>query len=189
LEWDGKVRGKGKTNIGAPQGSPLSPVIFLIWMAPIITKMEEALKNRWPTVDLELPSYVDNLHLGVSIWDRIMARGIKMNEVLDEADKIVNRIAAENHLPLEDSKHERLILKKKRRRKNKDVKWVKWLGIIMDESLTFKEHWKARIKKARAMLPQFNGLGNSQWGISATSWRQIYTGMIRAIALWGSELG
>jgi len=123
-------------------------VIFLIWMAPIITKMEEALKNRWPTFDLELPSYVDDLHLGVSIWERIMAQGIKMDEVLDEADKIVNRIAAENHLPLEDSKHERLILQKKRRRKNKDVKWVKWLGIIMDESLTFKEHWKARIKKA-----------------------------------------
>jgi len=189
LEWDGKVRGKGKTNIGAPQGSPLSPVIFLIWMAPIITKMEEALKNRWPTFDLELPSYVDDLHLGVSIWERIMARGIKMDEVLDEADKIVNRIAAENRLPLEDSKHERLILQKKRRRKNKDVKWVKWLGIIMDESLTFKEHWKAQIKKARAMLAQFNGLGNSQWGISASNWRQIYTGMIRAIALWGSELG
>jgi len=33
-----------------------------------------------------------------------------MDEVLDEADKIVNRIAAENHLPLEDSKHERLVL-------------------------------------------------------------------------------
>ena len=45
LEWDKKVRGKGKTNIGAPQGSPLSLVIFLIWIAPIITKMEEALKN------------------------------------------------------------------------------------------------------------------------------------------------
>jgi len=143
LEWDGKVRGKRKMNIGAPQGSPLSPVIFLIWMAPIITKMEEALKNRWPTLDLELPLYVDDLHLGVSIWERVMARGIKMDEVLDEADKIVNKIAAENHLPLEDSKHERLVLQKKRRRKNKKVKWVKWLGIIMDESLTFKEHWKA----------------------------------------------
>jgi len=97
-------------------------VIFLIWMAPIITKMEEALKNRWPTFDLELPSYVVDLHLGVSIWERIMARGIKMDEVLDEADKIVNRIAAESHLPLEDSKHERLILQKKRRRNNKDMK-------------------------------------------------------------------
>ena len=85
---------------------------------------------------------MDDLHLGVSIWERIMAWGIKLDEVLDEADKIVNRIAAENHLPLEDSKHERLVLQKKRRRKNKDVKWVKWLGIIMDESLTLKEHWK-----------------------------------------------
>jgi len=45
LDWDGKVRGKGKTNIGVPQGSPLSLVIFLICMAPIITKMEEVLKN------------------------------------------------------------------------------------------------------------------------------------------------
>ena len=25
IEWDGKVRGKGKTNLGASQGSPLSP--------------------------------------------------------------------------------------------------------------------------------------------------------------------
>jgi len=164
-------------------------MIFLIWMAPIITKMEEALKAKWPSFDLELPSYVDDLYLGVSIWDKIKAGGIDMEGILDEADKIVNRIAAENHLPLEDSKHEKLVLRNKRRKKNKDVKWIKWLGIIMDKSLTFKEHWKARIKKARAMLAQFNGLGNSQWGISATSWRQIYTGMIRAIALWGSELG
>jgi len=130
-------------------------------MAPIITKMEEALKRRWPTFDLELPSYVDDLHLGESIWERIMAWGIKMHEVLDAADKIGNRIVAENYLPIEDAKDERLVLKKKKRKKNKDVKWVKWLGIIMDESLTFREHWKAQIKKVLAMLAQFNGLGNS----------------------------
>jgi len=65
LEWDGKTRGKGKMNIRGPQGSPLSLVIFLIWMAPIITKMEETLKAKWPSFDLELPSYVDDLNLGV----------------------------------------------------------------------------------------------------------------------------
>ena len=37
----------------------------------------------------------------------------------------VNRIAAENHLPLEDYKHEQLVLRTKRRRKAADVKWVK----------------------------------------------------------------
>lgn len=30
LEWDRKVQRKGKMNIGAPQESPLSQVIFLI---------------------------------------------------------------------------------------------------------------------------------------------------------------
>ena len=91
MEWDGKVRGKGRTNIGAPQESPLSPVIFLIWMASIITKMEEALKNRRPTFNLELTLYVDDLHLGVSIWKTIAARGINMEELLKKANKIVNR--------------------------------------------------------------------------------------------------
>lgn len=46
LEWDGLFRVRGKTNFGAPQGSPLSPVIFLIWMAPIITKIGEALNAK-----------------------------------------------------------------------------------------------------------------------------------------------
>ena len=36
IEWDGKIHGKGRTNVGVPQRSPLSPVIFLIYMAPIL---------------------------------------------------------------------------------------------------------------------------------------------------------
>ena len=80
-----------------------------------------------------------------------------------------------------------LVLRKKRR-KNSEVKWVKWLGIILDEPFSFKEHWKSRIQKARNMIGALNGIGNSRWGISASSWRQLYTGMIRVVALWGSEL-
>ena len=30
VSWDGKDRGKGRTNMGVPQRSPLSPVVFLI---------------------------------------------------------------------------------------------------------------------------------------------------------------
>ena len=39
IEWDGKIRGHGKTNVGVPQGSPLSSVVFLIYMAPILEDM------------------------------------------------------------------------------------------------------------------------------------------------------
>ena len=65
VEWDGKTRGQGVTNIGVLQGSPLSPVIFLIYMAPILHDMEQQLAARleWreKRLDLELPSYVDNI--------------------------------------------------------------------------------------------------------------------------------
>ena len=79
---------------------------------------------------------------------------------------MVNQVANDNHLPVEESKYQILVLRKKGR-KNKYVKWVKYIGITMDESPTFKEHWKSRITKARRMLGQLNGLGNSMWGMSA----------------------
>jgi len=41
---------------------------------------------------------------------------------LEEANIEVNRIAEENHLLLEDSKYERLVLRTKKRRKSADVK-------------------------------------------------------------------
>ena len=31
-------------------------------------------------------------------------------------------------------------------------------------------------------------IGNSQWGISPSSWRQLYTGMVRVVASWGAEV-
>ena len=65
---------------------------------------------------------------------------------------------------------------------------MKWIGIIIDESLIVKEYWKSRIAKARKMLEQLNRLGNSMCGMSANSWRVAYMRMIRAVALWGSEL-
>jgi len=48
-----------------------------------------------------------------------------MGALLEEANAEVNRIAKENHLLLEDSKHERLVLQMKKRKKSADMKWVK----------------------------------------------------------------
>lgn len=185
--WDGKERGVGRTNLGAPQGFPLSPVIFLIWIAPIIRKMGVEVRRTAGPWDNELPSYVDDLHLNICIWNRTHA-GLDMNLILERADKAVHKVAEECYLPLEDSKHERLVLRQNRRKENSEVRTVKWVGLVMDESLSFKEHWKERLGKAKRLLGSLNGLGNANWGLSASSWRALYTGMIRAVALWGMEL-
>ena len=47
--------------MGVPQGSPLSPVLFLVWLAPILVEMERRIREEVPGVGVEFPSYVDDL--------------------------------------------------------------------------------------------------------------------------------
>ena len=95
---------------------------------------------------------------------------------------------------MEKEKHEDIVFhlggRGSRRKKTRaEIERVKWLGIIIDENLKFDHHWKSRIEKARKLLGALIGIGNSQWGISPSSWIPLYTGMVRVIALWGAELG
>jgi len=158
MEWDRRVRERGRMNVRAPQESPVSPVLFLIWIAPIITKMETALEVKFAVkrAEIEMLSYIDDLQGDIYIWEPDVVKRCNMGAMLEEPNVEVNRIAEENHLPLEDSKHERLVLRTKRRKKSADMQWVKWIGIIMHESLSFDKHWQSRIDKARAMLGQLN---------------------------------
>ena len=165
-------------------------------MAPILKEMEKRIK--WELgVDIDLPSYVDDIHLGIYDWKH---RGPRMEEtgeddnaaeeLMDRANRVLKEVAEERGLSLEESKEERLILKVGRKKgRGKERKCIKWLGIILDDQLEFDIHWKARIEKARKMLGALNGIGNSQWGISPLSWRSAYTGMIRTIDTCGAEIG
>ena len=115
---------------------------------PIIKKMETVIREV-ALYDNELPLYVDDLHVNICNYNRIH---VNMKLLLKRIDEVVNWVVKENYLPLEDLKHEMLVLRKNRKKKNKDVQWVKWIRIIMDESHSFKENWKSRIAKARKML-------------------------------------
>ena len=62
VAWEGSVRGKGAAAKGVPQGSPLSPVLFLVFMTPIREEMERRVKEEMGRVEVPFPSYVDDLH-------------------------------------------------------------------------------------------------------------------------------
>ena len=89
MEWDGVTKGRGRTNVGVPQGSPLSLVIFIIFMAPILEEIEAKLTADLKT-NIEIPSYVDDIL--VCILNKEKKGDIKVQ--LDQANMIVNQIAA-----------------------------------------------------------------------------------------------
>lgn len=64
IPWDGGVGGRGAGTNGVPQGSPLSAVLFLVYMAPILEEMERRVKEEVGRVMVCFPSHVDDLHYG-----------------------------------------------------------------------------------------------------------------------------
>ena len=54
MAWDGGVRGRGVAAKGVPQGSPLSSVLFLVFMAPILEEMERRVKEEVGRVEVQI---------------------------------------------------------------------------------------------------------------------------------------
>ena len=80
-----------------------------------------------------------------------------MAEIKASVKRIVWEVAEECKLPLELDKEETLHLRKSGKTKNVDRKYVKWLGVIFDDSLDFDMHWKSRLAKARPNPPRYTG--------------------------------
>ena len=116
-----------------------------------------------------------------------------MQDLVARVQRVVTEVAAERRLPLAADKTESMVLRggcgRKKRRKKGLVEKVKWLGVILDDHLDFKEHWRNRIGKARSILGALGSVGNSRWGMAPVSWRAAYMGMVRAVASWGVEIG
>ena len=152
---------------GVLQGSPLSPVLFLVFMAPILEEMERRVKEEVGRVEVHFPSYVDDLHCGLYDMRGAEEEEVKrerMQDLVARVLRVVAEVAAEKELPLAADKEESMVLRggcgRKKNKRNGITEKVRWLGVILDDRLDFKEHWRHRIGKARSLLGALGGVGN-----------------------------
>ena len=108
---------------------------------------------------MQFPYYVDDLHCGLYDIGGAEEEEVKRERMQDQVVKVqrvVTEVAAEQELPLAADKEESMVLRggcwRKKNRRNGIAEKVKWLGVILDDRLDFKEHWRHRIGKARSLL-------------------------------------
>jgi hypothetical protein len=67
-------------------------------------------------------------------------------------------------------------------------KTVKYLGITLDDKLTFNEHIKDKVKKGKGLLMKTKQAIGQLWGPSPELMRWSYTGIVRPMVTYGSVI-
>ena len=180
--WDGETKGTTTIKAGAPQGSPLSPVVFLIAVAEALKRADLRITREIPTHTVKLYSYVDDFNCTAIEKDGKRPRGrIPMAITAARKARVIVSDELENLGWTRDPD------------KDEEVNFgvegeAKWVGISFTHDFNWKPHCKRRLDLAEAAWACIERLGTSRGGLSPSAWRQVYTASIRAIATYGWEL-
>ncbi|KAF5989548.1 hypothetical protein FBULB1_834 [Fusarium bulbicola] len=182
-------------NTGVPQGSPLSPILFLFFAAPLLqraktyTEYGVKVNGKESKVDLSAFAFVDDIYL-MAISDSYEAncKGLEMlhESVMTTADELGLRFGAEKykimHFKKRHSKkghnnvipnipdfHEEPVLK------------MKILGVVVSSDLTWGEHITMIIGKAKQRIGYLSFISGPHWGPNLKTMRLFFVSKIRPV--------
>jgi hypothetical protein len=170
-----------KIDDGLPQGSPASPVIFSLLLSPAVKDKE----NRY--------AYADDVS--------VMAKGSSAEEALEKAGREANQLARELRdlgLEIEPSKTEAIIFTKRGRKiptgqvvirghAVETKEQVKYLGVHIDNRLSFKKHVTARAAQGWGITKMIKKLTQDMGLRTEATLKLIKTVLVPTLT-YGSEV-
>ena len=168
---------------GTPQGGILSPMIFNV----DVDEAVQEVNNEGPT---EGHDYADDLN--------VIATGIDETVIAGNIQRSLNQLerwATMNSLAFNPSKTKAMIVTRKKNIKypkiyvqGKEIEYVKefkYLGVTIDENLTWKTHVENQTKKAQMALITGRRMIGQKWGLNPTQTMWLYKTIVRPILTYG----
>jgi ribonuclease HI len=184
LSFDGQTEEFSSIETGIPQGSPVSPILFLIYIRDLFDS----------SGNVTFRSYMDDISITTA------TTSLKKNvQILEREARRIYQLAEKNCIQFDLSKTELLHWTTEKVAKTTELKLpngdivksqgvVKWLGIWFDANRTFKQHVATRVAQATATFHRLARLANSERGLSAYALRQLYLACVTSVADYGSVI-
>ena len=183
LTFDGQREPQSPVQTGIPQGSPISPILFLFYIRPLFDELNKHHPDAW------VPSYMDDVCI------HVVGKSREANaRTLEKIAATAFRWADNNAVAFDDSKTELLHFHRARKDDvspsilvtlpngttvnpgtpniGRDV--VRWIGIWFDRKLTFKQHVITKAAASHRALNALMRLSNTECGLSPPAVRQLY---------------
>jgi hypothetical protein len=197
LSFDGHTDIQWPINTGIPQGSPASPILFLIYLHPLF----DALTTAHPT--LWAPSYIDDVALVIHGCTRE-----ENAQTLEAAARTAFVWAQDNAVAFDDSKSELLHFHRARADPHSELTdvrlpngtritpgtqggWrdtVQWIGIHFDRKLSFTHHVQIRLTATARSFNALRSLVRHEIGLSPSATRTLYRACVLSRSDFGAEI-
>lgn len=176
-----------QTNTGIPQGSPLSPILFLIFASTLLPLLR--------TPNSASVGFVDDTN--ILTWSDTTEENCR---TLENIHKTCEEWAAKNGVKFAPEKYQLMHFSRTTKRHNLQASLqiqghntspstsIRILGIHLDPKLHWGAHIKKTEQKAETQMRSITSLTHSTWGATFHKARMLYSAIVRPSITYGSQI-